>query len=772
MAIEEPQTLTEDPDIRTKIERAFFDVLERTVRRIEAVTYSRVGSQSRLVSAKPLISSFTHTSSRAGDPQFHVHLVVHNVGVRPDGSTGALLTRPYFVRKMMWGALAACDASCALSREWPGIEFCTTKTGVEVAGVPQELLRHFSSRRREIEAKVGDPETASAVAKAMACLKTRDPKQLVTPLATLFARWRQEAQRFAFGHAEISHLLRPRTPTPVDKSKVLDQAFRSAVVELSQRQSHFGLFDLVRYSAHAAVGNGVTGHDVMEYVSREITRSPKVEYIGKARGPRYSTPEILAKEKRLLSRAAKMAAGVSHRITFAKLGARLSLESARATRRWLILNTDRSLTPDQRAAIRFVAQKTGHLAILSTPTGTAKLETLARLAEFYRAAGYKTFGAAPNARATDRLEKEARLPAIPLKTLLDFADSDRSLVAATKHAGKQLVRQAVGRRIGLFPFKRRPLLTPDAVVIVDAAQRISTQEMDRLLTHVSRAGAKLVLVGNPNGLEMINKGGIPFASLTRRLPGAELTEIVHPRSRSDAQNLRRIERGEIKALIEDLTRRGRFHVFNSRESAIQRLLSDWEKAGGPDNPKENSIVVPSPEVAKLVNHRASEIVRNRHQEVSGTNKPKSLILASGEKVFVGDRVLCLRSSRRFGVQAGSAGTLLAVSRRLNSMQVEVDEGQRVTLPLRVYPHITRGYAQTVAFAAPTDHARLLLGGGYEDRRTALSKFALAAETTHVYTDREHAGPELEELSRELSSDRTKTLATDIKSPVSCPQQKR
>ena len=207
--------VAKNPHVHQKVEQAFDRSLRLSVERIEEATVSRVGRASRLVPATPIISCFIHTSSRSKghDPQWHGHLVAKNLGIRKDGSTGAILSRPYYVRKMAWGALFRCDFAYELQREFPGIEFRRTKTGVEIAGVPPSLLRHFSTRRREIETEVGDPDKATAIDKEKACLKTRKTKQTSLPLAELRVRWRREAQEFGFGAARNRRTSAPTTAT-------------------------------------------------------------------------------------------------------------------------------------------------------------------------------------------------------------------------------------------------------------------------------------------------------------------------------------------------------------------------------------------------------------------------------------------------------------------------------------------------------------------------------------------------------------------------------
>jgi len=278
---------------------------------------------------------------------------------------------------------------------------------------------------------------------------------------------------------------------------------------------------------------------------------------------------------------------------------------------------------------------------------------------------------------------------------------------------RQLAREAAGRYIGLYPYQRKKLFTKKTVVIVDSSQQISTQDMGKLLKRCDRAGAKVILVGSADSLQSIERGA-PFAYIGRELPAAELTEVVRPKRREDARNLGRVPAGKAKEVVQDLAQRDLLHVADSRDLAVAKLLSDWQRAGGRDNPRDHLIIAPDADQAKRFNQQASEVRRGTSKNATDGNKNDSVILPSGEKVFVGDRILCTRTARRYGVLSGSLGTLVGVSRRLDAVQVELDDSHRVTLPLSTYPHITRGYAVTVWQAPPTRHAYLLLGSMFGD----------------------------------------------------------
>ena len=65
-------------------------------------------------------------------------------------------------------------------------------------------------------------------------------------------------------------------------------------------------------------------------------------------------------------------------------------------------------------------------------------------------------------------------------------------------------------------------MEPNTVLVIDEAGMVGTRVLARALDHAERAGAKVVLVGDPKQLPEIDAGGL-LAALAERMPGAELT---------------------------------------------------------------------------------------------------------------------------------------------------------------------------------------------------------------------------------------------------------
>src|SRR5512143_2296382 len=78
-------------------------------------------------------------------------------------------------------------------------------------------------------------------------------------------------------------------------------------------------------------------------------------------------------------------------------------------------------------------------------------------------------------------------------------------------------------------------------------------------------------------------------------------------------------------------------------------------------------------------------------------------------------------------------------------------------------NIRLGYASTVhkSQGRTVEHCHVLMGGHMTDRHLGYVQASRSRESTHLFIDQSHAGPDLREAVRALSRDRSKDLASDI-----------
>ena len=71
-------------------------------------------------------------------------------------------------------------------------------------------------------------------------------------------------------------------------------------------------------------------------------------------------------------------------------------------------------------------------------------------------------------------------------------------------------------------------LTPRDVLVIDEAGMVGSRQMERVLSAAGKAGAKVVLVGDPEQLQAI-EAGAAFRALAERHGAAEITEVRRQR---------------------------------------------------------------------------------------------------------------------------------------------------------------------------------------------------------------------------------------------------
>jgi conjugative relaxase-like TrwC/TraI family protein len=116
--------------------------------------YTRRGKGGEVIQRTGLVvAAFQHGTSRAQDPQLHTHAVCLNVGVREDGTTGTILSKPIYRMKMTGGAIYRAELAYQLEKQL-GLVIERDGFAFNVKGVPQGLCEEFSKRRDQILAEL------------------------------------------------------------------------------------------------------------------------------------------------------------------------------------------------------------------------------------------------------------------------------------------------------------------------------------------------------------------------------------------------------------------------------------------------------------------------------------------------------------------------------------------------------------------------------------------------------------------------------------------
>jgi conjugative relaxase-like TrwC/TraI family protein len=213
-----------------------------------------------------LAVGYDHRTSREGDPLLHTHLVIANRIQGPDGRWTALDGRDLYRHRLAADAIYRATYQRELVRslgvKWTAADAYGNR---ELPGMPQELVRSFSTRTGQIDAELdrlaadGRERTPRLVKWAVQA--TRKPKQHEAP-ARLYDRWRIEAAEHGVDADSLVRELTDRTPNRDQEQTV----FADATVRLfdqlagpeglTERASTFARQDVLVVLGAGLAGSG------------------------------------------------------------------------------------------------------------------------------------------------------------------------------------------------------------------------------------------------------------------------------------------------------------------------------------------------------------------------------------------------------------------------------------------------------------------------------------------------------------------------------------
>jgi Ti-type conjugative transfer relaxase TraA len=257
-----------------------------------------------------------------------------------------------------------------------------------------------------------------------------------------------------------------------------------ALEAITHQQSTFTRRDMARFAHRHS-----DGIDQFNQVMGAMRGAPDLVDLGKdGRGEdRFTTRGMIAAEQRLHRAAALMADRERHAVDDGYRETAI----ARAAERGL------ALSGEQADALAQITD-TRDLSIVVGYAGTGKSVMLGVARQAWEAAGYEVRGAALSGIAAENLEGGSGITS--------------RTIASMEHGWGQ----------------GRDLLTDRDVLVIDEAGMVGTRQLERLLSHAAEAGAKVVLVGDPQQLQSI-EAGAAFWSLHERHGGAELGEVRRQR---------------------------------------------------------------------------------------------------------------------------------------------------------------------------------------------------------------------------------------------------
>jgi len=674
-----------DPDLRQQIQQAQQKAVAAALAHLENYAVARRGKGgAEAEHCKIIAASYEHSTSRAQDPQLHTHVLVANLAIRQDGTTGTIEPKVMFAHKMAAGAIFRAE----LAREMQQLGFAVERDGdsFRICGSPKSLEKEFSKRREAIEKVLAEKGLNSAKAAEIAALDTREKKES-RPRSELFEEWQAGGQEHGFDLAEVLAAEPAEPPKMPEKADLLR--------ELTERQSIFREADIFKTVAIAAQGV-IDAEEIQKYV-QDLQQSPELIRLQSESGEtRWTTREMLQIERQMAETAEKLAATSSHQVTPEALAA------ARA-------GASRSMSEKQDKAFQHVTGPE-QLSCLVGYAGAGKSSLLAAAKQAWESQGFEVRGAA--------------LASIAVRGL-----KDKDIQAQTLHS--------LLRDIETSDLK----LTPKTVLIIDEAGMIGSRQMSRLVELSELHGSKLVLVGDPSQLQAIDAGGA-FKAIIKKTGCYELDEIWRQKEEWARQATLDFQAGKAAEALAAYHQRDCLHVSDDRQDAMKQMVDGWRQAWrpGPIEDKLPALMLAATraEVAEL-NSLAREKIASE-----GRLGPGAEIQTEGYgklEFREGDRILFTRPSRQVDVDNGSLATIKTMipSRDGKGWRItaELDGGRRVSFDSKKYAHFTHGYCVTThkSQGVTVENAFVLSGGAMVSREMTYVQMSRHEQSAHLYLNK-------------------------------------
>jgi conjugative relaxase-like TrwC/TraI family protein len=729
-------------------------------------------------------AAFDHWDSRAGDPQLHTHVVVMNRAQSEDGVWRTLDSRGMFRATVglseMYNGVLSDFLTQSLGWGWESTKRQHSQTPkYEVAGVPQELQKAFSTRSTAIEVAMttlipdfiashgrspNSPEMLRL--RQRATLETR-PDKHVHPLAEQVQGWRQRAQVLLdTDPVPWVATLKDRNDLPLLRvddltTEMLTEVGIIAVHVVAEKRSTFSranVFAEVLRQIHGV--RFASADDRMAVVERTVhlalaevllISAPELAHTParfarpdgtskfRARGFEvYTTQSLLDAEARLLDAGR---CTQSPRVAI-RIVADVAAEN--------LPGRAHGLSTDQGLAVEQIATSGRVLDVLVGPAGTGKSTTMGGLrAVWERQFGPATVvGLAPSAAAAQVLAEEfgvatentskwlteqARQPG----RLREIDELRAKLHRARPSMSASMLRKRIEN---LSAEVDKWSLRSGQLLVVDEASLAGTFALDTLTEQARNAGAKVVLVGDWAQLSPVEAGGAFHMLVHDRDLAPELADVrrfTHAWEKAASIDLR-VGHPEAVDAYENHDK----ILGGERDSMLDLLYDAWQRdvAAG----RHSLMIASDNDTVAALNERA-----RAHRVAVGEARTHGIQTVSGTAIGVGDLVVTRENNRLLSCGRGwvkngdqwlveevAADGAVTVARTAGA---GMPGGHRVVLPADyARQHVELGYATTAHRAqgrtVDTAHAFLSVTTQREVLYVAATR---GRESNRLYVDTMH-----------------------------------
>ncbi|RYF11869.1 MAG: Ti-type conjugative transfer relaxase TraA, partial [Deltaproteobacteria bacterium] len=480
-----------------------------------------------------------------------------------------------------------------------------------------------------------------------------------------------------------------------------------ALTGITHQRATFTRADMGRY-LHTYTANAEQFQACLD----AVMASPSlVRLETESHGARFTTQEMLQAERTLVDTA--------HRLV------KKPLSHAHAVDMRHTSAAVAGLAREPRQAVGYVVG-TDDIALVEGYAGAGKSTMLRAAKQAWDAGGYRVLGAALSGKAAEGLEVSAGI-------------ASRSL-ASWEYGWKQ----------------GHDTLGPKDIFVIDEAGLVGTRQMQRVLSAVEDAGAKVVMVGDSQQLQAI-EAGAPFRCLTMEVGRFAMTNIQRQQDPAQREASLEFARGYGAQGLDYYAKAGCVTAHADGEAAMAALVDGWDQHRKAQ-PEDSHIMLAFRRVEVAALNAAA---RDRRVEAGEMGAAHSVATAAGDRDFaIGDRLYFLRNDRGLGVKNGTLGTLEDVQGTTLQVCLDGPEMRRVAFDTADYNHLDYGYAATVhkAQGVTVDQAHVLASSHF-DRHVGYVAMTRHRDNVQLhYSQQDFAS--VYDLSQAFERARPKDMALD------------
>jgi ATP-dependent exoDNAse (exonuclease V) alpha subunit len=550
----------------------------------------------------------------------------------------------------------------------------------DLLGLPREVVEEYSKRRAQILGRLeeraselnaerramGMPERmiGSVQEFEIARRETRAAKNRQMATGELAAGWeRSFEERFGQDPTDFVRRLLGRTKVAALTEDQRMALYRDVASQLTESCSTFTRYQVIQAIAETWAP-GMPADQLVAEAARflesgwavKVANTAEHEVITLRDGRTVAVPgddrlwttaDMLGTEREVVSMAQQMAGRTVARVP--------EHEVARA-----IAGSELKLSDEQAEMVRRLCSGPG-LQVVEAPGGTGKTAALAAAVDAWSDAGYEVCGAAPSAKARDRLRAGAGCETQMLDRLLVSLDRGHAL--------------------------RR-----DSVVILDEAGMVATRKLHRLLEHATSAAAKVVLIGDREQLPSIEAGGA-FQGLADRLGAIGLRENRRQEEAWLRDAVDGLRSGDVAGYLRAYEAHGGVVYDQTADQIVADMTRCYFEAR--DRGEEVAMIAFRRQDRDQLNAAArAERVRRGEVAPDGVRTASGLVLGIGDEVVARENGHPQLNRVPREVINGTRGRVMGVS-KAGELDIETDTGRRIRLPATyVHDRVELAYAGT------------------------------------------------------------------------------